>query len=480
AQAYFEKAVKADPGFAMALTKLSIVHGNRGEADKAREYSARAVEKAGALPPGERYYIEGRHHSLDPASIEKAVAAYQKAVDAAPDNTAARNNLAQALFELRRYPEALVHLEELRRRGMTFPGSYMSLADAYLATGRPEAGLEALKAYVAKHPDRPAGHENLAFFELTQGRVDEALAELERAAALGPEDRSNVALGRFVAHALRDDWAGAEAAVRGLYHSKDPRERWRGGSSLACASLFRGDLGRARRLAEEGAKAGRNAEERFEARLFRIRMEADLGHDREALLEADRALAEKVPDPKLVAEGQAMRAISLARLGRSDEASKSANEVRSVLGRLPAAMSLPLQTQLEGELALARGDRARARELLTKAAELSRPDSMKMEPRPLQVQYTLARAALADGDDEKARAALTQVVETGPARIASPILYVRSLALLASLEEKAGHAAAARGLYERYLAHWKDGQIDRAEVARAGQRLAALRARPAA
>ena len=35
-------------------------------------------------------------------------------------------------------------------------------------------------------------------------------------------------------------------------------------------------------------------------------------------------------------------------------------------------------------------------------------------------------------------------------------------------------------LYERYLGYWKDGQIDRAEVARAGQRLAALRPRPAA
>ena len=55
---------------------------------------------------------------------------------------------------------------------------------------------------------------------------------------------------------------------------------------------------------------------------------------------------------------------------------------------------------------------------------------------------------------------------------------MRSLALLAALEEKAGNAADAPTLYERYLGYWKDGQIDRAEVARAGQRLAALGAPP--
>ena len=62
----------------------------------------------------------------------------------------------------------------------------------------------------------------------------------------------------------------------------------------------------------------------------------------------------------------------------------------------------------------------------------------------------------------------------------TPVPYVRSLALLAALEEKAGRTSDARRLYERYLSYWKSGQIDREEVARAGQRLASLRPRPAA
>jgi hypothetical protein len=99
---------------------------------------------------------------------------------------------------------------------------------------------------------------------------------------------------------------------------------------------------------------------------------------------------------------------------------------------------------------------------------------------PVQIRYALARAALEAGEPEEARKALVEVVTAGPARVMTPVPYVRSLALLASLEEKAGRTADARKLYERYVGYWKDGQIDRAEVARAGQRLAALRPRPAA
>jgi tetratricopeptide (TPR) repeat protein/TolB-like protein len=480
AQAYFEKAVQADPNFAMALAKLSIVHGNLGNMDKARAYSAKALAKAGSLPPGERFYIEGRHYSLDPASMEKAIAAYQRAVDEAPDQTAARNNLAQSLLDLRRYPEALVHLEELRRRGMTFPASYMSLAQAYVATGRPEAAREALAAYAAEHPDRAASFENVGFFELTQGRTEAALAAFDKAAALHPDDPMRIETGRFVAHALRDEWGKAEAAARRLKASDDPRLRWEGGATLAMASLYRGDLGEARRLAEEGATHGLGAEERVGASLFLARLESHLGRDREALAVADRVLGEKVKQPKLRAEGQAMRALCLTRLGKKAEAEKSLADVDAFLATIPGPLAEPLRLHLQGELALARDDRAGARKALLEAARLSPLEGLKMEPGAVEIRFALARAALEDGEVGLARKALREVVDAGPARVMTPVPWVRSLALLASLEERAGKATDARELYERYLRYWKDGQIDRAEVARAGQRLAALRRQAAA
>jgi serine/threonine protein kinase/TolB-like protein/predicted Zn-dependent protease len=480
AKAYFEKAVEADPGFAMALAKLSVVNANLGDIEKAREYSEKAIAKAESLPPGERYYIEGRHYSLDPTSTEKAVAAYQKAVDSAPDHTAARNNLAQALINLRRYPEALVHLEELRRRGMAFPGSYMSLAETYLATGQPDKAREALTSYVETHPDSSAGLENLGFFELTTGQTDAALAAFDKAASLAPSEMMKIEMGRAAAHAMRDEWSEAEGCAKRLMRSEDGRERWKGGATLATASLYRGDVGEARRLAAEGVRIAGSADERIGARLFRARLESDLGRHKAALAEADQILAEKPAEPRLLAEGHGMRALSLTYLGRKEEAEKSRAAVDAFIKMVPRVIAEPYRLQFEGELALARGHNQEARQALEKAAALLPPDSISMDSSPVEIHYSLGRAALAEGDEPAARKALAYVVDAGPRRVTAPLPYVRSLALLASLEEKEGRSPEARKLYERYLSYWKHGQIDRVEVARAGQRLAALRTRPVA
>jgi tetratricopeptide (TPR) repeat protein len=175
-----------------------------------------------------------------------------------------------------------------------------------------------------------------------------------------------------------------------------------------------------------------------------------------------------------------MKAICLTRLGRKAEAEKSLAQVDAFLRTMPPPLAEPGRLHLEGQIALARGDHAAARAALEKAAQLAPVDGLSMDETPVQIRYALARAALEGGEPEEARKALVEVGKAGPARVMTPVPYVRSHALLASLEEKAGRTADARRLYERYVGYWKDGQIDRAQVAGAGQRLAALRPRPAA
>jgi tetratricopeptide (TPR) repeat protein len=476
---WFEKAVEKDPGFAMALAKLSVVHANLGDKEQAREYSARALEKAADLPDGERHYIEGRHYSLDPATLDKAVAAYEAAVDANPDDTSARNNLAQLLIELRRYPEAVAHLEELRRRGMTFPGTWASLAEAYVATGHPDRAEEALRSYVKDHPDRGAGFTNLGWFLMGQGRLEEALDQLDQAERVGPHDAKNES-GRFAVFALSDRWPEARQVAQRMADSADSGESFEGYYALAVASLYRGDVGEARHIAEMGASEGHTASRRTGARLFRAQLEADLGRHREALAEATSVLGEKDVDSGTRAQAEVVRALCLTHLGRAAEAKKSALAVEEWLGTLPRPIAEPHRLQFQGELALARGDHGEARDLLARAAKLLPPQAIDANDQRVEVRFVMGRAALAGGDADGARDAFGKVLEAGPSRVYRPLDYVRSLALLAQLEEKAGRPTEARRLYERYLGYWKDGQIDCDDVARAGQRLASLKSRPLA
>jgi tetratricopeptide (TPR) repeat protein/TolB-like protein len=473
AQAMFEKAIAADPGFAMAHAKLSVVHANQGDMPRAREYAAQALQRADRLPPAERYYIEGRYYSLDPSTLNKAVAAYQAAVDAVPDLTAARNNLAQLLLQSQRHTEALAHLEELRRRGMTFPGTYMSLAEAYVASGQPERAEQALRDYLREHPTRAAGYENLGMFLVNQGRYDEALAAYDRAGALDGRN-FKVGYGHFAVHVLEGRWPEADATARRMASSSSPRERWTGGLALAALALYHGDLGSARGVAEEGLRLADTADQRARAHLFLAELAADLGQAPEALAEVKRALAEGPQESGLVARAHACRATCLAREGKLEDAQSSRKQVDTWLRSLPAPIAEPHRLQLEGEIAWGEGDYGRSRELLGRAAALLPEATVENKAPTARIYFTLGRAALEDGKPEEARQAFDRVVGGGMERLWEPVVYVRSLAYLARLEELAGRTEQARRLYALYLDHWAEGEIDRAEIAAARERLAAL------
>jgi eukaryotic-like serine/threonine-protein kinase len=473
ARAFLERAVARDPGFAMAQAKLSVIHANLGDMPKAREYAARALERAERLPPAERYYIEGRYYSLDPTTFNKAIAAYQAAVDAVPDQTAARNNLAQLLIYSRRYGEALVHLEELRRRGFTFPGTWMSLAEAYVASGQPGKAEQALVEYVQQYPDRAAGYENLAQYLTARGRYDEALRAYDR---VGQLDSRNfkVDLGRFTVESLRGRWTDAEQAARRLYRSPDSGERWHGGAALAVLALYRGDPDAALAVTDEGLRQADTPDQRARVRLFRAEIDADLGRPEEALAEVKQALAEHPEEAKVVAWAHTCRTTCLARAGKQDEAEKSRAEVETWLRSLPAPLAEPHRLQLEGELAWGRHDLARARELLTRASALLPDATIESKVPSARIHYALGRVALEQGATDLAREAFRRVVDAGVERLWEPVVYVRSLGLLGRLEDEAGHPEEARRLYGSYLSHWKGGAIDRADVARAQERLATL------
>jgi len=473
ARAFLERALLKDPEFAMAQAKLSVVHANLGDMPKAREYAARALENAERLPPAERYYIEGRYYSLDPTTFNKAIAAYQAAVDAMPDQMAARNNLAQMLIYARRYGEALVHLEDLRRRGITFPGTYMSLAEAYVASGQPHKAEQALTEYVERHPDRAAGYENLAQFLTARGRYDEALAAYDRVGQLDPRN-FKVDLGRFTVETLRGHWVDAEQAARRLYGSPNPNEHWQGGVAMATLALYRGDPATARALTDKGLHQAETADQRAKVRLFRAEIDADLGRPEEALAEVRKALGEKPTEPRVVAWGHTCRTTCLSRVGRSDEAEKSRTEVETWLRSLPAPLAEPHRLELDGQLAFDRHELGRAHDLLTRAVALLPEATIESKVPSTRIHYTLARVALEGGEAGQAREELARVVTGGVERLWEPLVYVRSLGTLARLEDEAGHTDEARRLYERYLNHWKGGEIDRAEVARASARLASL------
>lgn len=112
--------------------------------------------------------------------------------------------------------EARIHFSKALELEPTNADAWLALADAKAMVGDREAAAKTLAAAVQEHPDQPALHMALAGHLRSQGRLTEALTELERTAAL-TGIQSNVLLekGRILLelgradealHSLRQAW----------------------------------------------------------------------------------------------------------------------------------------------------------------------------------------------------------------------------------------------------------------------------------
>jgi len=169
------RAVQIDSSFATAWRGLAAAYFNMGMMGRQRtEASAAAFRFRHRLPPLERYLTEAAYFQFANRNTDSAIAAFQAALDIAPDNPTATNNLALLYNREGRFAEA----EALLRHGLAGPNPVMSmvvnLAFAYLAQGK-WAESDSLNAFAAQRfPGHPyvLGH-----------RVDIGLAKRDLAAA---------------------------------------------------------------------------------------------------------------------------------------------------------------------------------------------------------------------------------------------------------------------------------------------------------
>ena len=461
-----ERAVEVDPDFAMALAKLATAYNNIGNGAMSRQYSQRAMDNLDRATDRERYYIEGRHYSLDQETMEDAIDAYQKAVDAYPDHTAARNNLAQQLMNLERFDEAIDHFEELRRSGMKFPGTYSSLATSYGMTGQFDEGLAVLQEYSEENPDNAAGHRNLAGHLLWAGRFDEALAAIERAEAVGSPAFETNAL-RWQIAASRDDWDAAEDMRDALAELEDPRAARSALFSELAQSLFEGDPEEARELIQEILDLPGDT---FQEQALNVSstLAMDLG-DYDAALEVGRQFeAIANGDFGLTISGKASRALAYAGMGDRE----ASNEIIIEMFELVQGVPIPpvvLQRQersFRGQVAFYSKDWEQTVALLEPTVEAMPVMEQLGNSQRTRLQYVLGVAYFETGDLDAAEASLQKGLEQS-GRVYDPIATVRSLWYLGRIYEDRDDTQRALEYYARFVEYWAQGDIDEDRVGHA-------------
>jgi serine/threonine protein kinase/Tfp pilus assembly protein PilF len=179
----FESAIEADPDFAMAYGKAAETYKNLGYDDKAEKLSFTAVEKVvkfmDRVPPADRTFIMANNADIT-NNAEEAIRSYKDFIAAYPDD----------------------------------PEGYYKLGLAYDARSEWDAAAENIEKAIRLDPKFASARFKLGIVRINQGKLDEALGEMEQALQLykdlgNREGEANVLNAIGVVHNRRSEFEKA-------------------------------------------------------------------------------------------------------------------------------------------------------------------------------------------------------------------------------------------------------------------------------
>ena len=405
----YRSAIKADPTWAPGHAALARAYEAMGKPDDAyREYS-----NAISLDANDVQSRLGAGRLLfDAHMYQETQIRAEQVIDRDPHNSDALVLLARAYAAEALETGDTAGAEAVLRGAVgQVPASveaHVALAEFLIADRRQAAAERELVATVRQHPGDELANRALASFYQTTGHADMAERYLEAAAAV-PQQRyqSALALGDYFTAARR--YAEARRALERAV--ADPTQRVAARVRLAAIEEEIGSHPAARQMLDAVLKRNRTPEA--------LALDAQMLLRDKKIDEASRsARAALDQDPHLAAANYVAGVIDLGRRQLTDAEREFREAARSQ--RLTAAANLQLARTL-----LAAGHADDAVQLAAAAGTA------------YDARLTLARALLATGDTERARAELVGLQGVNPNDAEAAIL-------LARVELEAGDVAAAR------------------------------------
>jgi tetratricopeptide (TPR) repeat protein len=387
AHAYFARAVREDPEFALAHLGLAESAPTEKEfGDSLR----RAMHRSRTVTEGERLLIRAVHarttHNLN-AEFEYS----NQAATRYPDDERARLRLADFYLRGGNTAEAIRGYRKALDIAPEFTLPYLRLGEAYRIAGNFREAENALGHYVELNRSEPAAHNSLARLLMKAGRFEASIAEYEEALRLDPDD--------------------GDAPI-----------------GIGNNQLFLGRIDEARAKFRE--LLDRTADDAIRREALRWVVATYLHEEAtgRALEELQSAVASIEPDrdPLAVAELLELMGNVLLESGRPDQAMARFAESLDLIER--ANISEPEKklargrhVYYEGRVAIANDDLATARE---KISEYRAIVGQRRIPGAFEKFNELkALIQLAEGDDEKAVRRLLLVTKKNPR-----IIYLTALA----------------------------------------------------
>jgi tetratricopeptide (TPR) repeat protein len=182
ARALFERAVAADPDFALAHVGLAVSSGTTKEFIDA---TTRAAVLADKVSEGERHLILGLEAGMknDPASQEQH---YKDLVRLFPNDERAHNLLGNVYFGRQDYATAVEHYAKATAISPTFSSPYNQLGYAQSFLKQYGEAEKAFQKYIELIPTDPNPYDSYAELLMKTGRFEDSITNYEKALSIDP------------------------------------------------------------------------------------------------------------------------------------------------------------------------------------------------------------------------------------------------------------------------------------------------------
>jgi tetratricopeptide (TPR) repeat protein/tRNA A-37 threonylcarbamoyl transferase component Bud32 len=472
--ASMEKAVAVDPRFASAYLAMAWSYGNLVFFAEQNKYLEKALSLSDRLTDREKYNIEGHYYGESEKTYGQAVEALEKLIALYPDDISGGNRLAIVYGSMGETEKAIERYRACIQAGTEDVVIYQNLAGTYEHIGAYDKSIEVYESYLKNIADSAVIHRSLALTYNELKKPELAVAELDKAIALSPDDWLNIRA-RGDIYLYMDNLKGAEEEYQKLLQIKEVDGRGWGLVRLIALYTLQGRFEEAKNLSREFIGIAEKLGQSRWIRTFRITLsyaEQRSGHPDAALRELDKAWTSAVADDST----EHQRAILLNQ-GLAYLKMNSMRQAQDVAARLKASVEMAPNKKLlryhhylSGMIELGKKNYSAAVDMFKMGLPLLNADAAER----LLFADAMGTAFNHLGDFDGARQEYQKIISLGVGRLDYGDVYARSYYWLGKTSEQQGKKVEAAKHYRKFLELWKNADPARPEVEDALKRLAAL------
>jgi len=464
AQMLYQRAVDADPGFAMAYRGLAACYSNFGNAAQEAAAARKALELSLHLPDRFKYQVQITAYAVSSSTYPQAIGAADRLLAKYPDDIIGLQYKANLLCA----GDEFAACAEIREKSVSVTPDLLAvsnLASSYANLGRYDKATPVLEAYLARNPKSAGAHRRLGSSYLFTGQILEATREFDTALLMEPRDASTARFKGDVA-LLQGEFAASERTYLSSMEQAIEADQRQARIRLGLLYLTQGRLDKARDQVQASIAVGATSE-----RMGWTELEA--GRPDLAVTTFRGHLANPVVASDLRATLNALSGLGLSYVAHGD-VGRARQTLADLKGRPDGIFSKTKERfglVVSGALAMKVGDRGTAVADLERAVAMW-PYAIDFAGRRAGALGLLAQAYEAAGDLAKARETYETITALTIGRQGYGATWAKSFYHLGLIAERQGDKARAREQFRKFLEIWRDADKGLPEVADAKKRMA--------